>query len=227
MSINLAIVSTMSVLASVTASNGTIDTPPALHPVGETSMLTATSGAGPAGFRLRLMSDDPQPMTFHMRVEKTLVRPRFVSGIIDDQNLTNLQQDTFKRICTSPCEAIIPQGVNVFAVTRGASDEMIYARPLFVDGDATVKTRYIDNSSARATGYWGGGIVAAAGIGLLIAGIVQATASTGRGFDDPDFGKPGIGPGLIMGGATALTIGMSVATLVAFTHPDEVEMYKE
>ena len=182
---------------------------------GNAGSLEPGASAPNNNLRLRLTADGTKPLTFHLRTAK-------LTGSVLLAEPDDVRINAFRQVCVAPCETTVPSGLTVFGMTQGRSDEIVEARPVWIDSDALVKATYRDNSTLRHGGYVVGGLGFLAGAGLIAAGLASdpgRPAALNDGVERPNRRTPRAVAGLV-----TLTVGGFVAFLSSWIFADRVEI---
>ena len=159
-------------------------------------------------------------ITYHLRQVRT-------RGSIwtNNDGFDDVVLDSFVKLCTAPCEAAVPPGVNVFALSRGIEEEIVRARPIDITPSVRLEGEYIDNSDKRFVGYGIGGALAALGAGFTIAAIA---GSVDNDLGDDDFGDSIDRSGTyVMIGVGGLIVGSTIAIISAYAFADRAVIRSE
>lgn len=144
------------------------------------------SGAEAGKARLRLSANSPN-VTFYMNTGQ--VRGGFtgyVSGSWhrpDELMFGEISSRYYKRLCTAPCTATLPEGRHDLAL--GVDDDIVSSEnKLDLRGDMDIRGEYVDKSSWRTAGIFvfGGSMVAGLVMMLLDRGAGGAIWITGAGI---------------------------------------------
>jgi hypothetical protein len=152
---------------------------PDLQPQNERGRDTrpaAPPASGPPTSRLRLSANYPH-ITFYVNTGQ--VRGDF-TGYVNgywtrpgELMFGEINTSYYSRLCTSPCEAIVPEGRYTLAL--GIDDEIVPAEKKFdLKGTLDVQGEFVDKSSWRTAGMFVFG-------GSLVAGLVLMLVDRGAG----------------------------------------------
>lgn len=153
--------------------------------------VAAPQVAAPANTaRVRLEGVGDEPLTFHL-VTHTATSSRY--------NITVLG---FDRLCTAPCEAVIPLGTQQLGLTDGG-DQPAPGEAIEILPDMNLTGEYVDRTGLRIAGWltFFGGI--AVGTPIMLIPLFDDSSSS-----DFDYVP------LVIGGAIMLTAGIIASILI-------------
>ena len=168
--------------------------------------------------RLKLTAKGPKPLTFHLRQAK-------LTGSVLLAEADDVQINSFRQVCVAPCEITAPEGLSLFGLSQGRSDQIVEAKPVWLDNDAIVQATYHDNSTSRYVGAAIGGAAFLVGTGFFIAGIASSPgkpAALNDGVEIPNRRTP-----KVIIGVTTSAIGGLIAFLSGSLFADRVEIKTE
>ena len=155
--------------------------------------------------RLKLTADEPD-LTFYVRTDSS-------SGPIwTSQGVGVITIDTYRRLCTAPCETQLKAGTYAFGVSRGDGRPVPADEAVRVDSAQTLAGEYESYAGMRTAGW----IIA--GVGLIggIALILTSTSTNDCDIADPDCEPGEIDSGRMFGGLAVVGVTSLVGFLMAF-----------
>ncbi|AKF08377.1 hypothetical protein DB32_005526 [Sandaracinus amylolyticus] len=161
---------------------------------------SARSGSGALLARVRVTSDQPD-LSLH-RVTQTTAVPTMVGNVAG-----SIDVDTHELVCSAPCTTELAAGTYQLAIARGDGSPHRAGPPVGVFDGAELVLHYQNRSAVRTAGAltWIGG--GAAGLGLVLAGMVGGPSDEhGRIIDVP----------LVVGGAVTIAVAMLIGIPLAF-----------
>jgi len=161
---------------------------------GAGSALASTSA--PAASQLELRANKTG-VTFFWRGDSARVT-------IDGD--TGHAAQTYRRICTAPCEAVLPPGTYLMALASGHGDPVVVDDPVVIEGPSSLRAKHTSYAPLRIAGAILGVGAAIGGIYLMGSAVLRSKETcdaAGNCATEPDIDtqKLLIGAGVLVGGA--------------------------
>lgn len=119
---------------------------------------------------------------------------------------------TYRRVCTAPCELLLPPGTYQMALASGSGDPVAVEEPVVIEGPSTLRAKHTSYAPLRVAG-------AILGVGAAIGGIYLMGTGLLRSKDTCDAAgncstEPDVDTQKVLIGAGVLVVGAVVGGLL-------------